>query len=93
MSNENRQLEDRQATMDQTPLIEPTPPIDQARVAQRAYEKFLQRGGAEGSDVEDWLAAEAELRGSVGISNRTAAEGELDQSGLPPRGTGRRTDW
>ena len=28
------------------------------RVAQRAYELYLSRGGAHGSDWEDWLAAE-----------------------------------
>jgi hypothetical protein len=37
---------------------------DSAQVAQRAYERYLQRGGAHGHDLEDWLAAEQELRGS-----------------------------
>lgn len=32
-------------------------------IARRAHEKFLERGGQHGYDVEDWLAAEAELRG------------------------------
>jgi len=27
----------------------------------RAYEKFLERGGAHGRDVEDWIDAEREL--------------------------------
>src|SRR5882672_1054578 len=31
------------------------------RIAARAYERFLARGGEHGHDVEDWLAAEAEL--------------------------------
>jgi hypothetical protein len=35
------------------------------RVAQRAYELYLSRGGAHGSDWEDWLRAEREL-----IANR-----------------------
>jgi hypothetical protein len=30
------------------------------RIAQRAYERFAARGYADGHDVEDWLAAEAE---------------------------------
>lgn len=30
-------------------------------VARRAYELFLARGGAHGSDVEDWLRAEREI--------------------------------
>jgi Protein of unknown function (DUF2934) len=33
---------------------------DQA-IAQRAYEKFLARGGAHGFDQEDWTEAEREL--------------------------------
>lgn len=31
------------------------------RVAQRAYELFLARGGVDGQDFDDWLAAEREL--------------------------------
>jgi hypothetical protein len=30
-------------------------------IASRAYELFLERGGADGSDVDDWLRAEREL--------------------------------
>jgi hypothetical protein len=36
--------------------------IDRDRVAMRAYELYLARGGADGQDMEDWLAAERELR-------------------------------
>ena len=32
-------------------------------IARRAFEHFLERGGSHGRDVEDWLAAERELRG------------------------------
>jgi hypothetical protein len=35
--------------------------IDRERVAQRAYELYLARGGADGMAMEDWLAAEREL--------------------------------
>ena len=31
------------------------------RVAERAYARFLARGGHHGCDVDDWLAAEKEL--------------------------------
>ena len=31
-------------------------------IARRAYEIFLERGGAHGSDSDDWLQAELELR-------------------------------
>lgn len=33
----------------------------QEDIAFRAYELFLQRGGFEGSELEDWLIAEQEL--------------------------------
>lgn len=35
--------------------------IDRERVAHRAYELYLARGGADGRAMEDWLAAEREL--------------------------------
>jgi len=31
------------------------------RIAARAYELYLARGGADGQDWEDWLAAEREI--------------------------------
>ena len=34
------------------------------RIAARAYELYLARGGAHGSDWEDWLTAERELAGT-----------------------------
>jgi DUF2934 family protein len=30
-------------------------------IAQRAYDLYIQRGGENGNDVEDWLAAEKQL--------------------------------
>ena len=36
-----------------------TPPEDS--IAKRAYELYLQRGSVSGYELEDWLAAEAEL--------------------------------
>jgi hypothetical protein len=38
-------------------------------IANRAYELFLDRGRCDGGDLEDWLAAECELRERVGLSN------------------------
>lgn len=35
------------------------------RIAQRAYELYLERGGEDGSADEDWQRAEQELRGSA----------------------------
>ncbi len=49
-------------------LTDDTTPHDSARqitadeIARRAYDKYLARGGSNGDDVSDWLAAEAELR-------------------------------
>ena len=34
---------------------------DRDRVAARAYEIYMQRGGAGGSEMDDWLAAEREF--------------------------------
>jgi hypothetical protein len=39
-----------------------TPAVDE--VARRAYEHFVARGYQHGHDVEDWLRAESELRGT-----------------------------
>ncbi len=38
----------------------------EARIAQRAYERYAGRGYQHGHDVEDWLAAEAEVRAEAG---------------------------
>jgi len=32
------------------------------RIARRAYELYLARGGEGGQDIDDWLQAEQELR-------------------------------
>jgi len=52
----------------QAPQAAATPAAERAHgsisseaIAQRAYEKYLARGGAHGSDREDWAAAEREL--------------------------------
>jgi hypothetical protein len=36
------------------------------RVALRAYELYLARGGSDGGDFDDWLTAERELSGRRG---------------------------
>jgi hypothetical protein len=35
------------------------------QIAQRSYEIYLSRGAQPGHEVEDWLAAEAELSGKL----------------------------
>jgi outer membrane protein TolC len=44
---------------------------DRGRVAARAYELYLERGGTGGSDMDDWLSAEREY-----ASNRNPAPHE-----------------
>ena len=34
-------------------------------ISRRAYELFLERGGAHGADIDDWLRAERELGSRV----------------------------
>jgi ribosomal protein L7/L12 len=38
--------------------------ITPEQIATRAYERFVERGGEHGHDVEDWLAAKADLQRS-----------------------------
>jgi len=40
------------------------------RVAMRAYELYLARGGGDGGDFDDWLAAEREVSGANGSAGR-----------------------
>lgn len=47
--------------------------VARERVAQRAYEIYLARGGVDGQDLDDWLNAERELavdRTEEGSSSR-----------------------
>ena len=47
-------------------------------IARRAYEIYVQRGGQNGTDVEDWLKAEKEISGGPAdapVKPRTAAAG------------------
>jgi len=47
-------------------------------IARRAYEIYVQRGGENGKDVEDWLRAEKQTSGKpadVPAKSRTAAAG------------------
>jgi Protein of unknown function (DUF2934) len=47
-------------------------------IASRAYEIYVQRGGENGQDVEDWLKAEKEISGKtadVPAKARAAAAG------------------
>jgi hypothetical protein len=39
--------------------------IADSEIARRAFELYCERGAQHGSDLEDWLQAERELRGSL----------------------------
>jgi hypothetical protein len=47
---------------------------DRDRIALRAYELYLARGGTDGADFDDWLAAERELAASNGEPARDDAD-------------------
>lgn len=50
------------ATPDLDPSVEaPRPEVTQDEIALRAYHIYLERDGADGDPVEDWLQAEREL--------------------------------
>lgn len=53
-----------------SPLEEPTDRPSDREIAERAYARYQERGGADGADLEDWLEAEREL-----LSARAEAQG------------------
>ena len=55
-------------TMPRVVADAPSAPITTAAIAGRAYELYEQRGSDHGHDVDDWLQAERELAGEVGVS-------------------------
>ena len=51
---------------DRTPRrVAQRPTITDTEIARRAYDLYLARGREDGHDVEDWMQAERELRGSA----------------------------
>ena len=44
------------------------------RIAARAYERYLQRGGEHGRETEDWLEAEREISGPSGSGSGSSGE-------------------
>ena len=47
-----------------------SPYVSHDAIACRAHARFVQRGGTHGQDVDDWLAAEQELREEFAGSTR-----------------------
>jgi hypothetical protein len=46
------------------------------QIRQRAHQIYLQRGGQNGSDLDDWFQAEAQLRLAEEEESLSRAEGE-----------------
>jgi hypothetical protein len=58
----------RVATPPMTPASTPanaSVKVPHEKIAMRAYEKWCQRGRPQGSDKQDWIEAEAELRAEI----------------------------
>ena len=47
---------------------------DDDAIAKRAYELYLQRGSVSGHELDDWLAAEAELSGAAAKDSLEATD-------------------
>jgi HSP20 family molecular chaperone IbpA len=52
-------------------------------VARRAYQKFLERGGQAGGELDDWLSAEHELLGSLPVNLEDSGESLTALASLP----------
>ena len=52
-------------------------------IAKRAYELYLQRGSVSGHELDDWLAAEAELSGAAAQQSNAAVNDTTDGPVLP----------
>lgn len=49
---------------------------DRDRIAQRAYELYMARGGDDGRDLDDWLEAERELVQNRGTGGKRTSDPE-----------------
>jgi len=63
------------ATPPTTPMTGTTPSvkIPHEKIAMRAYEKWCHKGRQQGTQLQDWLEAEAELRTEFGRTGSTPA--------------------
>jgi len=44
------------------PAISPSRQLADDEIRARAYQRYLERGGSDGQDFDDWIEAEQELR-------------------------------
>ncbi len=63
----------RTATATQPPTAT-APPVPRERIAMRAYERWVGRGCPAGTDVQDWIEAEAELKAEVAKTGRVVEQ-------------------
>ena len=62
-------------------MVQQRQEVSRDEIARRAYEIYVQRGGENGMDVEDWLRAEKEVSGKavdVPAQARAAAAGRAN---------------
>lgn len=71
MAKARRNREDNGTTTVATTDEQRDGATQQERIAARAYELYLARGGTDGQDWDDWLAAERELANDQPGRNRT----------------------
>ena len=50
--------------------VNDSPPVSESDIALKAFAYYCERGCRDGSDVEDWLRAERELRGTTKPATR-----------------------
>ncbi len=52
---------DTPVTSPDTPVTSPVTSMSRDEIERRAYQRFVERGGMDGADIDDWLRAEREL--------------------------------
>ena len=61
----------RVVTPPTAPPATPQVKVPHEKIAQRAHEKWVKRGRPQGTDMQDWLEAERELRVEFGRGSNT----------------------
>jgi hypothetical protein len=55
------------------------------KIAERAYHKFIMRGGEHGHDLADWLEAEKEIAAEQKAKSKIKPVLRKGKTGIPPR--------
>lgn len=59
--------------------------VPREQIELRAYEIYLQRGGSDGNEVDDWLQAERELLGAEASATSGTPDANTDVRPIRPR--------